>query len=94
MKDCKATLYLLRVTGIVNNRCIVRPLNQKYLSTEFVRKTNAKSIYHFVFFLSTQFSLTNALESTVPYYLNFPELAFLLGGGGLQGRIQEEEKVK
>lgn len=29
-----------------------------------------------------------------PSILIFPELAFLLGGGGLQRGIQEEEKVK
>lgn len=52
MKDGKTTLHLVRVTGIASNRCIVLPLNQKYLSTKFVRKTSPKS--HLVFSLSTQ----------------------------------------
>lgn len=54
MKDGQATLYLLRVTGIASNRHVVLPLNRKYLSKKFIRKTNPKCISHFVFFLTTQ----------------------------------------
>lgn len=69
MKDDRATLYLLRATGITNNRCVVFPLSQKYLSTTLVRKTNPKCMCHFVFFLSIQLQVS---VSKMPWKVQYP----------------------
>ena len=54
MGDGTGTRHLLGVTGLVSGRDIVPPVNQRYLSTKFVRKILNVNICNFVFSLNTQ----------------------------------------
>ena len=51
VREGKATLPLLGVTGIASKRSMVLALNQKYLNATFVRESNPQCMCHFAFFL-------------------------------------------
>lgn len=50
-KEGEATWHVPGVTGIASERCVVLPLNRRYLNAKFVRKTNPKYMCHFGFSL-------------------------------------------
>lgn len=99
VKEGKATLPLLGVTGIASKRSVVLALNQKYLNATFVRESNPQCMCHFAFFLRYP---TSASISQMPWKVQYAvifislvlaNIAFLFNDGSGE-RFQEEREVE